>query len=259
MILYLLFFFCLGLALGSFGNVCIYRIPRDESVCTPRSHCPSCNQPIRWYDNIPLLSFILLGRKCRGCGYPISWQYPLFELLSGLSFLLVAWRYAFQPVLPLYLFFTFVLIVVSGIDFFHQVIPDIFSLLLVLTGLGFSFFNAYLGDSWKLRFLHSFLGLIAGGGILLLVSSLGEKLLKKEVMGGGDVKLLAGIGAVMGIWQILPVLFLASLIGSIFGITLIVSRKMTRQDYLPFGPFLALAAYLSLFIHGFWKMCLISS
>jgi len=246
MFFYLSFFFIFGLIMGSFGNVCIYRIPREQSLWKPRSRCPSCGRTIQWYDNIPLLSFLLLKRACRACGHPISWQYPLVELITGIAFLLVAWRFAFEPFLPVYLLFTFLLIILSGIDYFHLVIPDVFPLIIVLIGLGTSAFDPSRGDAWFTRIGSSLLGALTGGGLLYLTGVIGSKAFHKEAMGGGDIKLMAGVGALLGWQQALATIFLGSLIGSIYGITLIATRRMERRGYIPFGPFLALGAYLTL-------------
>jgi leader peptidase (prepilin peptidase) / N-methyltransferase len=240
--------FCLGLILGSFANVCIHRIPRDQSVVLPRSHCPQCNTLIAWYDNIPVLSYFILSAKCRHCGTKISFQYPLIELLSGILFLLLAIKYPFDPAIFLYLYFAFVLLVISGIDFFWQIIPDFFSLSLIVVGIAASAFNPELGLNPKARILNSIIGMLTGGGILLIMGFLGQLVFKKEAMGGGDVKLLAGIGAILGWHKVLSTLMIASFFGSVIGISLIVSKRMSRKDYLPFGPYLAFAAYLNVFL-----------
>ncbi|MHB9156000.1 MAG: prepilin peptidase [Endomicrobiales bacterium] len=248
--LYLSFFFITGLIFGSFANVCIYRIPRDESVSRPRSRCPACGNLISWHDNIPVISYLLLKGKCRHCAATISLRYPLVELATGLSFLLVAWQYAFAPALPVYLYFTFAMVVISGIDFSHMVIPDVFTFSLIAAGLATSFFNLPLGADAKARFLNSLTGGVLGGGGLLLVGYLGGKVFHKEAMGGGDVKLLAAAGTILGWERTLTTLFAASLLGSIAGILLISTRRLRRDDYIPFGPFLAAAAYLNLFLPG---------
>jgi leader peptidase (prepilin peptidase)/N-methyltransferase len=253
MLFYLSIIFIFGLLIGSFINVCVYRIPRDESIVKPRSHCPLCNRIIRWYDNIPLISYILLRGKCRHCGTPISLQYPLLELLTGCAFALVAWRFPLSFSLPVYLYCTFVLITISGIDFYHRIIPDFFSFSLIIIGLCFSPFNDQLGIEWKSRVVTSLIGAASGFSFLFLLGYIGGKIMHQEVMGGGDMKLLAGIGAVMGWSKIIPTIFLASLAGSIIGILLIATRKMGRREYIPFGPFLAVSAYVNLFLPDLWR------
>jgi leader peptidase (prepilin peptidase)/N-methyltransferase len=247
-ILYIIFIFAIGLAAGSFANVCIYRMPRDESVSVPRSHCPACNRTIAWYDNIPVLSFILLGGKCRHCGARISYQYPLIELLTGILFVLVALRFPVGPLVAAYLCMTFILVVVTVIDYYHQIIPDEFSYALIVLGILSSVFNASLGGNWLSRLLLSLAGIVVGGGILLFFGYLGKLVFHQEAMGGGDVKQLAGIGALLGWQKALSTLVLASILGSAVGLSLIFTKRMQRRDYLPFGPFLAAAAYASLFL-----------
>jgi leader peptidase (prepilin peptidase)/N-methyltransferase len=249
---YLVVFLLLGLMTGSFINVCICRIPKEESIVTPRSHCPQCGALIHWYDNIPLVSYVLLRARCRKCGAPISLQYPLVELVTGIAFALVAWFYPLQLSLPLYLYFTFVLIVISGIDLYHRIIPDVFSYSLLVIGIALSPLSSPLGADWKVRLLFSVIGAATGFGILFLIGFVGEKIMKQEVMGGGDIKLLAGIGAVIGWAKVFSTLMIGSLLGSIIGIVFILSGKMQRRDYLPFGPFLALGAFISLLIPDPW-------
>jgi len=242
------FYLLLGLTIGSFINVCIHRMPRDESVCTPRSHCPRCGSLIRWYDNIPLLSYVLLGRKCRHCGAPISLQYPFIEGVTGLAFVAVAWFHPFDPITILYLYFAFALITTAAIDWYHQVIPDFFSYSLLCAGLAFSPLNASLGPDWHARLISAVMGAVTGFGVLYLIALLGEAVVGKEVMGGGDIKLLCGLGAGLGWEKVLSTLFMASLMGSIAGIVLIVIGRMRRRDYLPFGPFIACAAFINIFL-----------
>jgi len=246
MLIYIAAFFILGLLLGSFANVCIYRMPLGQSIVSPRSHCPGCNNPIRWHDNVPLLSFILLKGKCRSCGAGIPLQYPLVELITGIVFASIAWRYPFKPLLAVYLFVALLLIIISGIDFLYMVIPDALCILIAIAGVASSFFNLSLGNDWKLRLLHSVGGAAFGAFSLLIAGYAGKKIFKQEAMGEGDVKLLCGLGALLGIPATISTLFIASLAGSLAGITLIVTKKMHRRDYLPFGPFIALGAYFNI-------------
>jgi len=246
MLTYLVAFFILGLLLGSFANVCIYRMPLEQSIVSPRSHCPGCKHQINWYDNVPLLSFIALKGKCRYCGAGIPLQYPMVELLTGIVFASIAWRYPLQPILPVYLFVALLLIIISGIDFFYQIIPDLLCFMIAIAGVGSSFFNLSLGNDWKLRLLHSVGGGIFGALSLLIAGYAGKKIFKQEAMGEGDVKLLGGLGALLGIPATVSTLFAASLAGSMAGMALIFTKKMRRRDYLPFGPFIALGAYFNI-------------
>jgi len=248
MVLYGSISFIAGLIFGSFANVCIARLPRGGSIVTPRSYCPKCNTPVKWFDNLPLISYVLLKAKCRACNEKISIQYPLVEFFTGVAFLALALHFEGSILLPVYLVFTLALIIITGIDYFHQIIPDSLSLGILVMGLCFCPFNQALGAGLKVRLINSLGGVIAGGGGLFLVGFIGEKIMRREAMGGGDVKLLAGIGAVLGWAKVFSVLFTASLIGSAFGLALIFSKKIERTGYIPFGPFLAFAAYLNLFL-----------
>jgi leader peptidase (prepilin peptidase)/N-methyltransferase len=236
-----LFALITGMLVGSFLNVCICRMPKGESVVFPPSHCPQCDYHIRWYDNIPLFSYLLLRAKCRGCGLHISLQYPLVELLNGLLtlalFLRVGPTFAF---LVLFLFCS-ALVVITFIDLEHQIIPDEISLSGIVIGFVLSFFLQ--GHSW----LNSLLGILLGGGSLLLVAYGYQWLTGKEGMGGGDIKLLAMMGAFLG-WKSIPfIIFASSLIGSVIGITIMLIQKKDSKLAIPFGPYLAFAAVVYIF------------
>lgn len=241
------FVFALGLSLGSFANVCIYRIPLELSIVFPGSSCPKCKKPIPWYENIPVLSYVFLGGKCAKCKSPISMQYPVIEFLTGTLFLLLFLKYQLSLSFFIFLCLTFVLVVISGIDYYHRIIPDIFPLILLIIGILTGFFNVTLGDNYTGRLVNSLLGILAGGGSLLLVGFAGGIIFKKEAMGGGDVKLMAGIGAIIGWDKVLFAIFIASFLGAVFGLVLIILKKAEKQSYIPFGPFLALASYIMLF------------
>jgi len=230
-----------GAIVGSFLNVCIYRIPRGESIVFPGSHCPHCQRPIPFYDNIPLVSYLLLKGKCRHCQGSISVQYPLVEGVTALcSFLLfsrfgISWSYFF------YFLFLASLIVITVIDLFHQIIPDVIS----LPGIGVGLIASLILPQHTL--LNSLMGTLLGGGSLFLVATFYQWLFKREGMGGGDVKLLAMIGAFLG-WKAVVLTILAgSLIGSIIGIIVMVVKGKDMKYAIPFGPFLSLGATLALF------------
>ncbi|MFH1368256.1 MAG: prepilin peptidase [Elusimicrobiota bacterium] len=248
-----IFHFIIGLILGSFANVCICRMPRDESVVMPRSRCPACKKPIRWYDNIPLFSFIMLRGKCRHCESRISLQYPIVELITGVSFVLLAIHFDISFALILFSFLTLILIIISGIDFHCQIIPDQLSYLLVAAGILTSFLNPELGIEWKTRLMNSCAGTLLGSGILLAVLFLGKIYAKKEAMGVGDVKLIAGIGAFLGFRGALATIILASILGSIAGLILIMNKKIEKRDYIPFGPFLGLSAFVNILISEYFS------
>jgi leader peptidase (prepilin peptidase)/N-methyltransferase len=248
-----LFALVTGMVVGSFLNVCICRLPRDESVVSPPSHCPQCDYLIRWYDNIPLLSYLLLRGRCRGCGARISIQYPLVELLNGLLTLALFLR--FGPTLAFLVLFLFcsALVVITFIDLEHQIIPDEISLPGIVIGFICSFFLP--GHSW----LNSLLGILLGGGSLLLVAYAYQWLTGKEGMGGGDIKLLAMMGAFLGWKSILFIVFASSLVGSVIGITMMLVQKKDSKLAIPFGPYLAFGAVLYIFygrqiIHWYLNM-----
>ncbi|HBA71391.1 MAG: peptidase A24 [Geobacteraceae bacterium GWC2_55_20] len=239
--IYSLFSFVFGMVVGSFLNVCICRMPKEESIVSPPSHCPHCNYQIRWYDNIPVISYLLLRGRCRGCGARISLQYPLVEMLNGIITLLLFLR--FGPTLAFAVLFVFcsALVVITFIDIEHQIIPDEISLPGIIIGFVMSFFLQ--GHNW----LNSLLGILLGGGSLLLVAYGYQWLTGKEGMGGGDIKLLAMMGAFLG-WKSIPFIILASsLVGSVVGVSIMLLQKKDSKLAIPFGPYLAFGAVLYIF------------
>ncbi len=234
-----------GLAIGSFLNVCIYRIPAKKSIVNPPSSCPACGSRIRFYDNIPVISYIILLGRCRHCKERISIGYPVLEIITGLLSMALYMRYNLinNNIYHYFIFliFTSSLIVISFIDLKHQIIPDVISIPGIIAGLIISFFSPHI--TWY----DSLLGIAVGGGLLYLFALIFELLVKKEGMGGGDIKLLAMMGAWMGWKSILFIILVSSLIGSILGtIALLLSKKGLRAR-IPFGPFLALGALIYLF------------
>lgn len=235
------FVFLFGAIVGSFLNVCIYRIPAEKSIVSPPSHCPSCGERVRPYDNIPLLSWLLLGGKCRFCRARISVRYPLVELLTALLTLFLFREYGFSADFAALFLFSAALVVITFIDLDHQIIPDIISLPGIPLGFAFSFFLPQVG--WK----NSMIGILAGGGSLLIVAYAYELITRKEGMGGGDIKLLAMMGAFLG-WKSIPfIIFVGSLLGSVIGISLMIAQKKDSKLAIPFGPFLATAAIIYIF------------
>ncbi len=236
------YFALFGLALGSFLNVCIYRIPLKKSIVSPPSACPNCGQRIRFYDNIPLISFIFLLGRCRYCKSRLSWQYPMVEALTGFLSTVLFIRYGLTFQYFVYLLFSAVLIVISVIDLHHKIIPDILSLPGIVLGWAAAFVPGS-GVSWS----DSLIGIIAGGGSLYLVAIIYERITGREGMGGGDIKLLAMIGAWMGWRQLHVIVFLASLTGAIVGISFLLIARKGFRFRIPFGPFLSLGAMLTFF------------
>jgi leader peptidase (prepilin peptidase)/N-methyltransferase len=240
--------FVFGAVVGSFLNVCIARLPEKKSLVRPGSHCPACSTPIRWYDNVPVLSFIVLRGKCRQCGSSISLQYPTVELLTAVLFVLLVRQFTNPVVLGIYAVFTCSLIVVTFIDFKHYIIPDEISIPGIFIGLAVGLLPRSVtgGQMVNGSFLNSLIGCVVGGGLLYLTALFSLAVFKKEGMGGGDIKLLGMVGAFLG-WKLaLMTIVLGSVLGAIVGVTLIAVRLKQRTDYIPFGPFLALAATLSL-------------
>ncbi len=239
--------FWLGSCFGSFLSVCIYRLPRELSVVRPRSRCPQCEQPIVWYDNIPLISFVLLRGACRGCRRSISWWYPLVELLTGLLTVAVLDRFGLGPVGWIYLVFVYALIVASFVDLEFQIIPDEISLGGLAVGLVLSALIPSLHgtDSRWLALGRSAIGMLVGGGVLYATGLLGDFLFRKESMGGGDIKLLAMAGSVLGWKLVMITFFLGPLLALIPGLIVLLLR---RSHVIPYGPFLSLGLLLSLFL-----------
>ena len=240
MILFI-FAFIFGTAVGSFLNVCIFRLPLDQSIVTPSSHCFACKKPIPFYDNIPLISFILLQGKCRHCKAPFSYQYPLVELLTGIVAFACVLQWGFSiNALSIFIFVS-ALIVITFIDFEHKIIPDLIS----LPGILYGVLTALVLQ--RISFVDSILGLLLGGGSLLLVAGLYYLLTKKEGMGLGDVKLLAMMGAFLGWQSILFIIMIGSITGAVIGVAAMLIKKKDRRYAIPFGPFLSLGAVAYLF------------
>ncbi len=247
--------FILGAIVGSFLNVCIYRLPRDKSIVRPGSSCPGCGAPIRFYDNIPLISYLILRGRCRRCGQSISIRYAAVELLTALLFAALFAIFGLSLELAIALVFTSLLIVISFIDLEFQIIPDALSLGGLLLGVLLSFarttplFGQDLSISFgtRLAFVHSLLGVLLGGGILYAVAKLYEVIRKAEGMGGGDIKLLAMIGAFCGVTGVIFSLVCGSIIGVLIGIPLMLVKRQGTKYAVPFGPFLSLGALLYVF------------
>lgn len=251
--------FLFGLAIGSFLNVCIYRIPRaDLSIHAPRrSFCPECNTPISPYDNIPVLSYLLLRGKCRHCSATISVLYPLVELVTAGIFLFLYYHFGLTLEFLLALVFVSVLLPISVIDAQHYIIPNTLIVTGLILGFGIICVIAYQrADAWYL--LIRLIGAVAGGMALWLVAVIGSAVLRKTAMGGGDIKLMALNGLFLGAWpELAMVIAFSALSGAIVGTTLIISGIKDRQSPIPYGPFLAGAAVLVLLWgDNLWRMYL---
>jgi leader peptidase (prepilin peptidase)/N-methyltransferase len=203
--------------------------------------CPSCGNPIKFYDNIPVLSFIILRAKCRNCNAYISLRYPLVEILTGFFALSAFIKFGSSIEAPIYFVFIATLLVITFIDIDHRIIPDLIS----LPGIVF-FFIASLTVS-TISIIDSFIGILAGGGILFVIAEIYWRITGKEGMGGGDVKLLAMIGALIG-WQgVLFTIFVSSLVGTIIGIVVMLIQGKNLKLAIPFGPFLSIGAVVYVF------------
>jgi leader peptidase (prepilin peptidase)/N-methyltransferase len=228
----------MGLAVGSFLNVCIYRLPRREAVHWPGSHCTVCNRSLAWYENIPILSWVVLGGRCRTCREPISAMYPIVEAVTGAVFVVGYFIYGLTPLLAARLVFACAMIVLFAIDLRHHILPNVITLPGIVVGFALSF---VLPPGW----LSSLIGALAGGGMLFAIAEAYYRIRGIEGLGMGDVKMLAMIGAFLG-WQLmLLTLVLASFAGSILGLTLIVGGRGSMKLKLPFGTFLAVGALVA--------------
>ena len=233
--------FVFGAVLGSFLNVCIHRLPAGKSIVFPASRCPACRTPIRPYDNIPLVSYLLLRGRCRACGASISIRYPLVEFITGVAAVATLHLHGWSPHFIVSFAFLCALIVITFIDLDHQIIPNVISVPGIAVGLVAA---VALGQpDWR----ASLAGLVLGGGTLWIVAEGYYRLTGREGMGGGDVKLLAMIGAFLG-WRSVPLtLVLASLSGTIVGLGVMLLRGGDSRTPIPFGPFLAGGAACALF------------
>ena len=235
------FVFLVGCCFGSFYNVLIHRLPAGESIVRPGSHCPRCSHPIAFYDNIPLLSYLLLGGKCRHCGECIPLRYPLVEALTGVLTALLFLRSGPEPQFLIEWILVSLLIIITFIDLDTYLIPDVLSVPGMVVGFACSFF------SLRLSWLDSLIGIVLGGGFFYLVAVGFVYLRHKEGLGGGDIKLLAMIGAFLGWPGVVFTVLAASVIGSVAGVVVMVRTRKGLGAMLPFGPFLASGAVLYLF------------
>ncbi len=264
-----IFVFIFGAVIGSFLNVCIYRLPKEEvgdeeeiviaklpsiflkqlrSITAPPSNCPQCKHPIRFYDNIPIISYILLGGKCRDCGARISRRYPFVELLTAVVCLVLFRQFGLTFEFFVSLFFAALLIVISFIDLDHQIIPDILSIGGLAAGLFFAIFRPAFKVLYpKFNILDSLFGVLLGGGVLFLIAIGYKFIAKREGMGGGDIKLLAMIGSFAGIKGVIFSLMAGSIFGTIVGIPVMLAQGSDTKYAIPFGPFLSLGALLYVF------------
>lgn len=228
----------LGLAVGSFLNVCIYRLPRGQSLNSPPSRCPSCEYRLRWIDNIPVLSYVMLGGRCRKCRARISIRYPIVELITMALFVIHGVVFGWSALLVPRLVFACAMVVLFAIDLEHQLLPNAITLPGIIVGL-------IASTVLPPGIVDALIGVAIGGGVLWLIGEAYFRFSGQEGMGGGDVKMLAMIGAFLGWKLVLVTLVLSSVAGSIIGLAVIVLRKGGMKYALPYGTFLALGALVA--------------
>ena len=226
--------FSFGLAVGSFANVCIYRLPRKESVVVPGSHCPACHSSVRPLDNIPLISYLILRGKCRNCAIRISPIYPTIEAITAVLMLAGLLKFGTSLEFLVHAVVATSLVIITAIDIEHQIIPDV----ITLPGIAFGLIVGICTIGYK----DSLLGLFLGGGLFYLLA-----VLSNGGMGGGDIKYIAAVGALLGWQKVLLVIFIGAFLGSIVGLFLITIQKKSRKSTIPFGPFLAAGTLITLY------------
>ena len=242
------FSFGLGACIASFLNVVIWRVPRGESIVSPPSHCPKCNAAIKWYQNIPILSWLALRGKCANCKAPISSRYILIEMLGGVLFLAAFWKYGLTVVTPVMWIWLSLMIVGSMIDFDHKLLPDFVTVGGMVLGVAVGAI-----DSCRLQSiapaLSSVAGLAFGFGLLWLIRWLGSKAFKREAMGLGDVFLMGAVGALFGPLAVLVTLILSSVFGSIVGLSMVALAKTKFGKFveIPYGPYVCLGCLTWMF------------
>jgi leader peptidase (prepilin peptidase)/N-methyltransferase len=225
----------LGAVVGSFLNVCIFRMPLGRSVVWPGSICAKCSRPLSWYENIPVASFVVLRARCRTCGAPISWRYPIVEVVAAAMFACLYWLFGPTLLFASRAVFGSALVTLFAIDLEHHLLPNAITLPGIVVGFVFSVFTV---PGW----LASLIGILAGGGMLWGIAEAYFRIRHEEGLGMGDVKMLGMIGAFLGWKLMLLTLVLASVAGSLIGIALIVTKRGDMKYALPFGTFLALGA-----------------
>ena len=226
--------FMFGLAIGSFANVCIYRLPKKESVVFPVSHCITCSTPVRPFDNIPVISYLFLGGKCRDCKEGISFIYPIIEAITALLLLAGFFKFGLTFDFLIYTVVAPTLVIITAIDIEHQIIPDVITIPGIVLGL--------TAGSYTIGYIDSFSGFLLGGGLFYLLA-----VLSNGGMGGGDIKYIAAAGALVGWQKVMLIIFIGAFLGSFVGLLQIAVQKKSRKSLIPFGPFLAAATLITLF------------
>ena len=243
-----IFLTVVGAAIGSFLNVLIIRIPQGISIVYPSSHCQTCGHAIRFYDNIPVISYIILRGRCRDCHEKISLRYPLVEILTAIMSLLLFWKFGLSLKYMFSFVFSCTLIVITFVDFDHQIIPDIITL------PGIPMFALIAVLFMNVPWMDAVLGIIIGGGCLYAVAVGYELITKREGMGGGDIKLLAMLGGFLGWKSIFFIVFVSSLLGALVGVSMMIAKGQNMKYAVPFGPFLSIAAVAYIFFGQYVMM-----
>lgn len=236
-----LIIFILGIVIGSFLNVCIYRMPKEESIAFPPSHCTYCSTSLSWQDLIPIFSFLSLKGKCRYCGERISPQYPIVELLNGFFYPFAYYAFGLSFDFLFYSLIISILIIISFIDYYHQIIPDRLILTILVLAI---IYKSYTFAIYRTSIIvyDSILGFLIGGLLFLLIA-----IISKGAMGGGDIKLITSLGFILGWKKTILNILLAFIIGALISIILLITKKKGRKDAIPFGPFINLAFLITLF------------
>jgi leader peptidase (prepilin peptidase)/N-methyltransferase len=228
--------FVLGLSIGSFLNVCIYRIPEKKSIAFPASHCPTCEHSLNAIDLIPIVGYLINKGKCKYCGVKISIQYPMVELLTGILFLLLFHKFFITMEFIKYIVLVSLLIIITFVDIERQEIPDELILFGLVAGLLFNIYNI------KTDMVPGIIGFILGGGVFLIIA-----MVTNGAMGGGDIKLMAVLGLFFGWKLIIMIALISFVIGAVVSLILIAAKVKSRKDFIPFGPFISIAALLVIF------------
>jgi len=233
--------FLLGIIVGSFLNVCIYRIPREESIAFPPSHCTKCSHPLAWYDLIPVASYLFLRGKCRYCGEAVSPQYPIVETLNGILYLSIFHYFGLSLEFVFYGFMAGILLVICVIDYYEQIIPDGLILIILIATISYKAAAHFLNGT-PILLKDGISGSLSGGLLFLAIA-----VISNGAMGGGDIKLIAVLGLILGLKKTLLNILLAFIIGAAVSLYLLLSGRKGRKDAIPFGPFINIAFIITLF------------
>lgn len=238
----LIYAFIFGTLIGSFLNVVVYRLPREESLSFPPSHCPTCNSKLQFYDLVPIFSYLFLRGKCRSCSEKISVRYPIVEGLTGLLFLYTVYTFGFTMEALGYALIIGLLVPIFFIDYDHSIIPDSLNLGIFIIALLMIVSQMFLREKGLSELLFHIFGLLAGGGFFFFIA-----VVTNGAMGGGDIKIMAALGFLFGLSHTLVLMFFSFVLGGVLSTILIILKIKKRKDYIPFGPFICLAAFITIF------------